>query len=597
MNRKLNTFVILFVVLSLILSACAAPTQAPAVAPATATTAPTQAPTATAIPPTATTAPTATLAPTATTPPTATPEPAPDIQALWQALVAELPADKGYGTVQPAKLNEELVEAPLFLLDVREAAEVEKDGYIQGAVNIPIRDVLKNLDKLPAQDQPMVIYCASGHRGGLAMAALKLLGYSKVRNLAGGLGAWKKAELPVETGKPAEAPAAGKAPEIKDQALYKLLDGFLSALPENFLTTKADKLNADLAEKPPFLLDIRTAKEFEETGRIEGAVNIPLQELFASLDQLPAKDTTIVIYCVSGHRGSIALMGLQLLGYEKTVNLGGGLNAWKAAKFPVEGWVDWNAAWAEFLGGLPGDMYTISAADLNAALADKAPFLLDVREAAEVEKDGYIQGAVNIPIRDVLKNLDKLPAQDQPIVIYCASGHRGAFALGALRQLGYSDVRNLGGGLGAWKKAELAVATGKPSDPTAGKAPSVDETRFKALDAFLSGLPEGFGTIKAADLNAALGEAEKPFVLDVRTAEELAKDGYIEGSVNIPIVELFTRLGELPKDKAAAIVVLCKSGHRGALASMALQMNGYTNIKNLGGGLGAWIAAELPVVK
>jgi rhodanese-related sulfurtransferase len=197
----------------------------------------------------------------------------------------------------------------------------------------------------------------------------------------------------------------------------------------------------------------------------------------------------------------------------------------------------------------------------------------------------------------VLKNLDKLPAQDQPIVIYCASGHRGAFALAALRELGYTDVLNLGGGLGGWKKAELPVVTGKPADPTAGTAPVVDETYFKALDGFLSGLPEGFSLIKAGDLNAALGEANKPFVVDVRTAEEWTKDGYIDGSVNIPIVELFTRLGELPADKTAPIVILCKSGHRGALALMALQMNGYTNVRNLGGGLNAWVAAELPVVK
>ena len=49
----------------------------------------------------------------------------------------------------------------------------KKDGYIAGAVNIPVRDVLNNLDKLPAKDQPIVIYCASGHRGGMIMAPCK----------------------------------------------------------------------------------------------------------------------------------------------------------------------------------------------------------------------------------------------------------------------------------------------------------------------------------------------------------------------------------------------------------------------------------------
>jgi rhodanese-related sulfurtransferase len=576
MKKKLATPILWLVIMSLLLSACAtvAPTAEVVVAPTN----------------TAVVAPTATLVP-----PTATPEPAPDVTALWTELIAGMPAEKGYGSVAPAKLNEELVENPPFMLDVREASEIEKDGFIKDAVNIPVRDVLKNLDKLPAMDQPVVVMCASGHRGGFVFSALRLLGYTNVRNLGGGVNGWKKAGLPTETGAPADA-VAGTAPEVKDQALFTMLDGFLSELPEGFYSIKADKLNADLVESQPFVLDVRSTKEYDETGRIEGAVNIPLQDLFANLAKLPAKDTPIVVYCASGHRGAVAQMGLRLLGYQVS-NLGGGLNGWKTAKFPVEGWIDWSATWSDFLTNLPSNFYTITPADLNTALVEKAPFMLDVREASEVEKDGFILGAVNIPVRDVLKNLDKLPALDQPIVVYCASGHRGALAMAALRMLGYQDVRNLGGGLGGWKKADLATETGKPADPVAGTAPQVDQTMFQQLDAYLTALPEGFNTMKAADLNAALAETEKPFVLDVRSAEEITKDGAIEGSVSIPINDLFARLGELPKDKAAKIVVLCKSGHRGALAMMALQMNGYTSVVNLGGGMNAWIAAELPVVR
>lgn len=576
MVRKVSTPLILLVVLSLVLSACAPAT--PAVTPTLEpTVAPTQEPTSL---------------------PSPTVEVKPDVTALWTQLIADLPAEKGFGTVSAVKLNEELAEKPLFLLDVREAAEIEKDGYIEGAVHIPVREVLKNLDKLPAPDQPIVIYCASGHRGALVLSALKLLGYTNVRNLGGGLGAWKKANLPVVTGSMPPAPQAGKAPEIKDQALYNVLNDFLSNLPEGFYTVKADKLNADMVEgKKLVLIDVRTPKEVETEGYIAGAIQLPFSEFMSHLNELPT-DTPLVIYCASGHRGAIIMMGLRLLGYE-AVNLAGGLNAWKAAQLPVEGAVDWNATWKDFLTNLPKDFYAISAADLNAALADKPPFLLDVRETAELEKDGYIEGAIHIPVREVLKNLDKLPAQDQPIVIYCASGHRGALVMAALRLLGYTDVRNLGGGLNAWKKANLPVVTGNlPAAPAAGTAPEIkNQALFKGLDDFLSNLPENFYTIKAPDLQAALGEANKPFVLDVRTADELKADGYIEGSVHIPVNELFARLGELPQDKSTPMVVVCKSGHRGALAMMALRMIGYSNVSNLAGGLNAWIAAQLPVVK
>jgi len=582
---RLMIFVVLF---SMLLAACA-----PAATPA---------PTSTALPPTA--APTAvpTKAPTATAlPPTPTTEPAPDFTALFTKLIAEIPSEKSYGTVAPAALNAELADKAPFLLDVREVAELEKDGFIKGAVNLPVRTLLKNLGKLPAQDKAIVIYCASGHRGGFAMAALKMLGYSNVRNVAGGLAAWKAAKLPTETGKPAD-PKAGEAPKLASQALFKALDGLFAAMPDSFYGTGAAALNTALTGgSAPMMLDIRTADEFAKNGYIEGAVNIPMDKVFSSLDKLPAKDKEVVVYCVSGHRGSIVAMGLRLLGWSKVTNLGGGLNAWKTAQFAVAGWVDWNVVWGDFLKNLPKDYYTIAPADLNVALADavKAPFMLDVREASEVEKDGFIKGSVNIAVRDVLKNLGKLPALDKPVVVLCASGHRGAMVTAALRFLGYKDVKNLGGGLAAWKKASLAVVTGaKPDAAKAGTAPKLDKTRLEQLDAWLSALPEGFFSVTPANLNTELADAaKKPVIVDVRTADEIKTDGAIKDALNIPVVDLFTSLDKLPKDKAAAIVVVCKSGHRGALALMALRMNGWTNVRNLGGGMGAWVTAQLPVVK
>lgn len=79
----------------------------------------------------------------------------------------------------------------------------------------------------------------------------------------------------------------------------------------------------------------------------------------------------------------------------------------------------------------------------------------------------------------------------------------------------------------------------------------------------------------------------------MRTPDEVAQ-GYIEGSLPIPIEQLLTSLDQLP-DKSAPVVVLCQSGHRGAIGLMALRMLGYTDVRNLGGGLNAWTAAELPL--
>lgn len=565
MSKKLQMLLGLLMVFSMILSACA---------------------------------PAATEAPVVPEVPVVTEAPAVDAQILFAGLVAELPVDKGYGTVKPVTLNEELVDKPPFLLDVREAAEVEAEGYLEGAVNIPVRELLANLDKLPAKDQPIVIYCASGHRGGMTLATLRLLGYTNVRNLAGGLNSWKKASLPVVTGSVPAAPITLGMPEITDQPVFEMLNGFLVAMPNDFYSIKSDKLAEALTgATPPTIIDIRTAEEFAKDGYIEGAINIPMQDIFSNLDKLPARDAPIVVNCVSGHRGSIVAMGLRLLGYENVTNLAGGLNAWKAAQLPVKGWVDWAVKWPEYIASMPEGYSTIKAADLNTALVENSLFLLDVRETAEPETDGFIAGAVNIPIREVLNNLDKLPAKDQPIVVYCLSGHRAALVMASLQMLGYMDVKNLAGGLSGWKKAEFPVEMGTlPAQPTAGTAPEVEAVLLRDLSAFLTNLPEGFFTVKAPDLNVELTGTPAPILVDVRTAAETA-EGHIEGALLIPFREVAANLAQLPADKAAPIVVLCQSGHRGAIVTMYLRMTGYTNVRNLAGGMNAWIAAELSMVK
>jgi rhodanese-related sulfurtransferase len=572
MSKKIKLFFVLLLAVSLVLSACGA--QAPVDEPVVE------------VPVTqeviVTEAPVAEL----------------DFPVLLTDFWASIPADKGYGSVGAVKLNEELADKAPFLLDVRETAEVEKDGYIKGAVNIPVRDLLNNLDKLPGLDEPIVVYCGSGHRGGYTLMTLKMLGYTNVRNLGGGLGAWKKAELPVESGSMPTAAAAISSPIVENEALFTILNGFFTTMPDSFYSVKADTLATALAEKAPVLIDVRSQAEWDKDGYIDGAVHIPFSDFLTSLDKIPAdKDAPIVIYCASGHRGAMASMALRLMGYTDVSNLGGGLGAWKNAGLPVAGWVDWATVMGDFVTNLPEGFYSTSADKLNAALAEAPVFIVDVREPSEVDASGHIAGSVNIPIRDLLKNLDKLPALDQKIVVTCASGHRGAIGMTALRLLGYTDVVNLGGGIGAWGKASFPLEPGLPEAAPVLTAPEVDAARFAALDAYLSALPEGFNTVKAADLNAELGSSTAPFILDVRTESEKTADGYIEGSVFIPITTLTTNLAHLPADKAAPIVVTCKSGHRGGIAMVYLNFLGYTNVRNLGGGMNAWIAAELPVIK
>ena len=77
-----------------------------------------------------------------------------------------------------------------------------------------------------------------------------------------------------------------------------------------------------------FLLDVRTPGEFAE-GHLAGAVNVPVQELEATLASLPIdRNREIIVYCRSGARSSRARNVLLKAGYSKVEDLGG-MSNWK----------------------------------------------------------------------------------------------------------------------------------------------------------------------------------------------------------------------------------------------------------------------------
>jgi NADPH-dependent 2,4-dienoyl-CoA reductase/sulfur reductase-like enzyme/peroxiredoxin family protein/rhodanese-related sulfurtransferase/TusA-related sulfurtransferase len=78
-----------------------------------------------------------------------------------------------------------------------------------------------------------------------------------------------------------------------------------------------------------FLLDIRTPDE-HALGSIEGAVNIPLDELRNNLDKLP-RDKKIVAFCGVGLRAHVACRILMQNGFSKVYNLAGGLKTYETA--------------------------------------------------------------------------------------------------------------------------------------------------------------------------------------------------------------------------------------------------------------------------
>jgi molybdopterin/thiamine biosynthesis adenylyltransferase/rhodanese-related sulfurtransferase len=115
------------------------------------------------------------------------------------------------------------------------------------------------------------------------------------------------------------------------------------------------------------------------------------------------------------------------------------------------------ASFRELLRKTKSEIREIPPADAEPRVGEAT--FLDVRELDEFEQ-GIIPGAVFIPRGHLESQVEnKIPDHDAPVIIYCASGVRSAFAAKTLEDLGYRDVVSMTGGFGRWKNEGRAWIT------------------------------------------------------------------------------------------------------------------------------------------
>jgi len=239
--------------------------------------------------------------------------------------------------------------------------------------------------------------------------------------------------------------------------------------------------------------------------------------------------------------------------------------------------------------------------------------LIDVRTPVEF-REVHVEQARNVPLdrldpAAVVRNRNGHP--DDPLYVICRSGSRGRQACEKFLAVGIANVVNVEGGTLACVEAGLPVARGKKAISlerqvriAAGSFVLLGvllgvlvDPAFLGLSAFVgaglvfAGITDtcGMGILLARmpwnqikDMEAVLAASadERPFLVDVRTPQEFST-GHILGAVNIPVDELRTRLGELPRDRT--ITVYCQVGQRGYLATRILLQEGSSAVDIAGG--------------
>lgn len=168
------------------------------------------------------------------------------------------------------------VNSPI-VVDVRTTEEFE-DGAYPDAINIPVDELMYRFEELGENpSREITVYCATGARSAYAQRMLMQMGYANVKN-GGGLSAM----MARRNTKPAEV-----APSTE-----------------------------------PVVVDVRTPEEFR-SGAYPKAINIPLDELQARVNELGSSSRDITLYCASGARSAYGQRVLQQLGFTNVKNGGG----------------------------------------------------------------------------------------------------------------------------------------------------------------------------------------------------------------------------------------------------------------------------------
>jgi len=188
------------------------------------------------------------------------------------------------------------------------------------------------------------------------------------------------------------------------------------------------------------VLDTREATEYA-MAHVPGSLNIGLSGQYATWAGTLLDPTKAILVIADPGREQESELRLGRIGFDR-----------------VEGYLEGGIEAAEAQPGLLQHTDRITAVTVAEELESSAPpLILDVRTPGE-RKEKRIDGSLPIPLSHLRERMSEIP-RDRPIVVHCAGGYRSAIAASLLRQNGFTDVRDLVGGIAAWEASRLAVVS------------------------------------------------------------------------------------------------------------------------------------------
>jgi rhodanese-related sulfurtransferase len=222
---------------------------------------------------------------------------------------------------------------------------------------------------------------------------------------------------------------------------------------------------------------------------------------------------------------------------------------------------------------------TVTPAQVRCALLLRDEIaLLDVRHEAAFATGHPLFAANMAADRIVLEAETRMPRKDVPIVIYDAGEDLVPVATDRLMALGYTEVRQLDGGLKAWQGAGYEL--------------------FRDVNSYAKAFGElvesrrHTPSLTAEEVAALIAGKANIAILDVRRFDEYATMN-IPGSVSVPGAELVLRAGRVAPDPETTIIVNCAGRTRSIIGTQSLINAGVANkVRALRNGTIGWTLAR-----
>lgn len=230
-------------------------------------------------------------------------------------------------------------------------------------------------------------------------------------------------------------------------------------------------------------------------------------------------------------------------------------------------------------------------------------YIIDIRAAADYAA-GHIEGAVNVPIGQVLTHIKTIDhASFEKVVVVCYGAQSSGFAVTLLRLMGYKNVWSMAYGMATWNAAfsgpwNNAMSNAYQSQFTSDVSPKPEKGGMPVLN---TGKTTGLEILEAR-VNAVLAEGFTPCGITAQTVFENLSNyyvvnywpeaqyldpGHIPGAVQYTpkqSIKLGTDLKTLPTDKP--VVLYCYTGQGSSFLGAYLRVLGYDARSLMFGGCG-----------